>query len=342
MTTTAGTMRAVQLKVPGPPSNLELVDLPIPVPKDGQVLIRVKAFGLNYSEMLVRRTGRSPVGAVQLPRIPGIEAVGIVEAAPGAESAFPKGAVAMTAVGGMGVFFDGSYAEYTCVARENVQIVRSDAVDVLGWEVLGALPEMLQTAHGCLFRSLMLKPGEKLLIRGGTTSVGLAAAAIAKDAGAVVLSTSRKSDDHTAQVLRQSGADHVLVDDGSASLRDKVLSVCPGGVDKVLELVGGSTLAESLSCLASKGICCMAGIVGGGVLVPAFNPLAMIQTERYLTAYGERNFAPSNLPLDDLIGKIMAGSLKIPLGKAFPMDQIVQAHEHVESNESRGKVVVMP
>lgn len=338
--TAAGKMKAVQLREPGPASNLKLVDLPIPEPKPGQVLIRVKAFGLNRSELLTRIHGRAPVGPVQLPRVLGVEATGIVEAAPGNEAEFPKGAIAMTAVGGMGINFDGGYAEYTCVPKENVQLVQSGVEKILGWEVLGALPEMLQTAHGCLFRSLKLKRGESLLIRGGTTSVGLAAAAIAKQADATVLASTRKRDEQTADTLKESGVDHVVVDDGS-SLREEITDICPGGVNKVLELVGGTSLPDSISCLAKGGICCMVGLVGGSPLVPDFNPLAMIQTERYLTAYGERTFAPSNLPLDDLLQQVIDGNLKIPIGKVYRMDQIVEAHECMENNEGAGKIVVL-
>lgn len=144
------TMRAVQLKEPGPPSNLQLVELPIPVPKEGQVLIRVKAFGLNRSEILTRQFGRAPIGPVKLPLVLGVEETGIVEAAPGNEHEFPQGAVAMTAVGGMGFAFDGGYAQYVCVSKASVQLVKSEA-EKLGWETIGALPVMLQTATGVSF-----------------------------------------------------------------------------------------------------------------------------------------------------------------------------------------------
>src|SRR6516225_18876 len=126
-------MKAAVMYEPGGPEVLQIERWPIPTPGEGQVLIRVMAFGLNRSEMFTRQ-GHSP--GVRFPRILGIEAVGVVEEAPGA--GFSKGDVVATVMGGMGRVFDGSYAEYTCVPASQVQAIKTR----LPWEKLGAIPEM--------------------------------------------------------------------------------------------------------------------------------------------------------------------------------------------------------
>jgi len=151
-------MKAAVIRIAGGPEVLKIENLPIPEPRNDQLLIRVKAFGLNRSELFTRQ-GHSP--NVKFPRVLGIEAVGIVESAPGNQ--LRKGDKVATAMGGMGRQFDGGYAEYTCVPVTQVQAIRSE----LPWDTLGALPEMLQTAWGSLFKSLRLEKCERLLIRGG-------------------------------------------------------------------------------------------------------------------------------------------------------------------------------
>jgi NADPH:quinone reductase-like Zn-dependent oxidoreductase len=322
-------MQAVVLRQTGGPEVLKLESRAIPTPRSGEVLIRVKAFGLNRSELFTRRGDDAPW--VTLPRIPGIEAVGVVEEAPGNE--FQKGEVVATAMGGMGRKFDGSYAEYTNVPATQVQAVKTD----ITWELLGALPEMLQTAWGSLFKSLRLESGDRLLIRGGTTSVGLAAAAIAKAHGAFVAATTRKPE--REKLLRSSGVDQVFIDTGS--IAEQVREVFPGGVGKVLELVGTTTLADSLLCARQRGIVCMTGIVGNKWSFDEFSPMDVIPTSVCLTSYGGDAEDFVRTPLDSLIQQISAGQLRVQVGKVFHLDQIVEAHRCMEEDRAGGKIVVL-
>src|SRR3954465_12018739 len=200
------TMRAVVLDAPGPPDALQIRELPVPEPRPGWVLIQVKAFGVNRSEL---HTRLGLAHGVTFPRVLGIEATGIVASAPGGE--FGEGQQVATMMGGMGRTFDGGYAEFTSVPASQVIPFRSE----LDWATLGAIPEMLQTAHGSLTVGLDVQRGQTLLIRGGTSSVGMAAAILAKDRGLTVLSTTRQPGRTPA--LTAIGVDHVLVDDGDVA-----------------------------------------------------------------------------------------------------------------------------
>jgi len=321
------TMKAVVIHQVGGPEVLKLEDRPIPDSKPGWVLIRVRAFGLNRSELFTRQ-GHSP--NVQFPRILGIEAAGEVVEAPG--SGFAPGEKVTTAMGGMGRAFDGGYAEYTLVPASQVQRIETG----LDWATLGALPEMVQTAYGSLHTSLHLQAGQTLLIRGGTTSVGLTAAILAKRLGATVIATTRKPEREA--MLKANGADHVVIDDGQ--IEGAVRERFPDGVDRVLELVGTTTLLDSLMATTRGGAVCMTGMVGDSWELRHFSPMGAIPTAVNLTTYagGAEDFMAT--PFQDFVDEVESGVAKAPIGKVFTIDEIVEAHRTMEENKAGGKIVV--
>jgi len=322
------TMRAVVLDAPGPVENLQIRDLPVPEPSPGWVRVKVKAFGLNRSEL---HTRLGYAEGVTLPRVLGIEAVGIVDAAPDGDLAL--GQQVATLMGGMGRVFDGGYAEYTVVPRRQVIPFTSN----LPWDVIGAIPETLQTAYGSLTTGLDLSPGQTLLVRGGTSSVGLAAATVAKDLGATVLATTRQRD--RVLSLLNHGVDHVLVDDGQ--IAGQVLDLLGRGVDAALELVGTPTLPDTLRATRVHGTVCFTGMLSNQWTVPDFYPIDYIPTGVRLTGYGGGSADLPTAVLQYYLDRLAAGTATLGPIRVHKLDDIREAHLDLEHNRTFGKHVVL-
>lgn len=322
---TTDSMRAVVLDAPGPPEALHLRELPIPTPTPGWVLIRVRAFGLNRSEM---HTRLGLAQGVILPRVLGIEATGVVAACPGEE--FAVGAQVVAMMGGMGRTFDGGYAEYTCVPAAQVVEFHS----ALPWSTIGAVPEMLQTSYGSLTVGLDVRPGQSILIRGGTSSIGMATAVLAKQQDLTVLSTTRNP--RKAAALEAIGVDHVLIDDGDVA--QQVRAILPDGVDAALELVGTPTLPDTLRSTRVHGVVCFTGMLSDEWTVKEFYPIEYLPRGVRLTAYGgDARDLPSTV-LQGFLDAVAAGDAVVPIDHVYRLEQIVAAHTAMEAGNAAGKL----
>lgn len=321
-------MRAVVIDQPGGPEQLQLREVPIPTAAAEQVLIQVRAFGLNRSELHFR-SGVASTGS--FPRIPGIEAVGTVVAAP--DGSYLPGQQVATLMGGMGRSFDGGYAEYVVVPAGQVIPFSS----TLPWSTLGALPEMLQTAAGSLSVGLQAVEGQSLLIRGGTSSVGMALAILGKQRGMTVLATTRSAE--KLPLLQSLGVDHALIDTGD--IADQVRELVPGGVDGAVELVGVNVMRDTLRAVRTGGTVCFTGMLSDQWTIPEFYPMDWLPNGVRLTAYsGEAADLPADV-LQAFIDAIEAGTATAPIGREYRLDDIVQAHRDLEANTVGGKAVVV-
>jgi len=324
-------MKAILFNQKGGAENLTIGEYDKPVSSDGMVLIRIRAFGINRAEIYMRRGEFGPTS-----EIIGIECVGEVESDPSGQ--YGKGQQVAALVGGMGRTINGSYAEYTNVPKSNDIPFESR----LPWNELAAIPETYATAWAILNWCLDAKKEECLLIRGGSSTIGMAGIVLASQMKMRVVATTR--DQSKVHLLKKLGAETVIVDKGRIS--DQVMAVWPGGVDKVMELIGVSSMEDSLACLRPKGHICFAGFLGGLKPLEQFQPIFQIPSGVRLTtlasalAFGQAGFEMSGIPLQKIITDIEKGTIPNILSKTFPAKDIVEAHKMVETNLANGKVVV--
>lgn len=323
------TMRAIILEKFGGLDSLVYADIPKPLPKDGDVVIQVKGFGINHAEIHMRRGEWAEAAEVS-----GIECVGIVDSCPGGE--VPVGAKVAALMGGLGRTVNGSYAEYTRVRTANVTAIESD----LPWSQLAALPETYATAWTCLYQNIKLRPGQTLVIRGATSSFGQAALKMAVATGANVIATTRSRGRFA--LLEGLGAARVEME-----RRDLAAHIAEAKqIDAVLDLVGNSTILDSLDMLRRDGTACLAGWLGGLAPIGDFNPLARMASGVNFSffasfVFGNPGFPLSDVPLGEIAQQVADGKLDAKPARVFTFDQIREAHRVLEDGEAGGKLVVV-
>lgn len=322
-------MKAIVITTPGGPEVLAVRDLPDPVPADGEILIRVRAFGLNHADAYMRSGAWGKVA-----QVPGIECAGTVAADPAGRLAVGTPVVAI--LGGMGRTRNGSYAELVTVPAPNVVPVRTS----LDWTSLVAIPEVYATAWSALFGNLDLRPGQTVLVRGATSALGQAAVNIAAGAGVTVLASTRRAD--RAGLLRGIGAATVLTDDGR--LADQVAGRGLA-VDGVLDVVGNTVLRDSLRVVRPRGRVCQVGFLGGLAPVEGFDPLADLPSGVQLSFYGSAfvlgtaDFPLAAIPLQEMIDKAEEGTYQARPSRVFGFGDLPGAHQIMEAGTAGGKMV---
>ena len=313
-------MKAVVLSEITPAENVKLSDCEIPDVCPGWVLVKVKAFGMNHSEQILRM-GEIQADYIAKPIIPGIECVG--EIVNKSDSHFTDGEKVVALMGGMGRSFHGSYAEYAFLPEHHVFSVNTN----LDWVQLAAVPETYFTAWGSLMESLKLQKEDVLFIRGATCALGYAAIQLAKAVGCKVIATTHKKE--KLPLLHE--ADEVIVDNGT--LEGKIC-----GFTKALELVGAKTVYDTMRCMRKGGIVCVTGVLGNVFALNNFDPIKHIPNGVYLTGFYSNS--PTQKTMDDIFSFISKHKLQPKAGAVYSFEEIREACIALDNGSVNGKIVV--
>jgi NADPH:quinone reductase len=294
-----------------------------PEPGKGELLVRVRAAGLNGADMLQRKGGYpAPPGSP--PDIPGLELAGEVAALGPGASRFEESARVMAIVGG------GGQAELALVHERAAMPVP----EPLDWPAAGGLPEVFTTAHDALFSQAGLRAGEHLLVHGGAGGVGTAAVQLGRAAGARVTATVRREEHRSA------------VEELGARAIDPEGFEDAGPFDVVLELVGAANLAGNLKALALGGRISVIGVGGTGPKAE-INLLAVMQKRARIHGSTlrarplEEKAAAMRLVEKHVLPHFADGTLRVPVAETFPLDQAEQAYERFAAGGKLGKIVLL-
>jgi len=297
---------------------------PDPEPGAGQVLVRVRAAGLNGADQM-QLAGRYPAPPGSPPDIPGLEMAGeVVGLGPGA-ARFAEGDRVMGIVGG------GGQGELTVVHERQLMPVP----DAVGFPDAGGLPEVFTTAHDAIITQAQLRPGERLLVHGAAGGVGTAAVQLAHAIGAHVTATVRNPDARDA--VAQLGADLVIEPDGFGE---------HGPFDVVLELVGAPNLGENLKALNTNGRLVVIGISAGAkaelniAILMAKRARIMASTLRARPL--EQKAMTARAMEREVLPGFERGALRVPVAETFALDDVAAAYERFAAGGKLGKIILEP
>jgi NADPH2:quinone reductase len=311
-------MKAIQVSSPGGAAALRYVDLPMPVPKAGEALVRIEAIGVNYVDVY-HRSGLYPM---PLPFIPGSEAAGTVE------GTGERVAWAMV---------PGAYAEYAAVPREKL-VPLPDGLDART-----AAASMLQgmTAHYLVTSTFLVVPRTTALVHAAAGGVGGILVQLAKQHGGRVLATASTT---KLDVVRQLGAD-LVIDYTTSDFAEEVLRATDGrGVEVVYDSVGRTTFDKSLDVLAWRGMLVLFGQSSG--TVPPFDPARLAKRSAFFTRPSLGAYTATRDELlwraHELFDAIRSGAARIRIDRELPLSDAAEAHRLLESRATMGKVLLVP
>lgn len=327
-------MKAIQFQEYGGPEVLQLTEMEKPVPKDYEVVIEIKAIGVNYADTS-RRQGQYVV-PTPLPFVPGAEAAGtVVEVGPQVTSV-KIGANVVTLLGSDRAT---GYAEYT-IADERGLIPIPEGID---FEYAAALPLQGLSAYHILKTMGRLEKGETVLVHAAAGGVGTIAVQLAKLFGAgKVIATASSSE--KLQIAEQLGADE-LVNYTEEGWEQKVMDITGGaGVDLALEMAGGEIFNKTLSCLASFGRIVIYGVASGEQ--PVLHPAVLMGKNQSVIGF----FLPQIMrkpelfaaSLQELLRLTLEGELKLTIGGTYPLEDAAKVHALMQGRQTSGKLILIP
>ena len=322
-------MKAIQVKKPGGPEALELVDIPAPQPKAGEAVVKVAAAGVNFIDVY-HREGRYPVA---LPFVIGQEGAGAVSAV-GAEATSVKVGDRVAWAGVM-----GSYAEYAVVPADRLVQIPQGVSD------REAAAAMLQgmTAHYLAYSTFPLKRGDTALVQAAAGGVGLLLAQMAHNIGARVIGTA--STEEKAKLAREAGADEVILYTQTDFESETKRLTQNKGVDVVYDSVGKTTFEKGLNVLRPRGMMALFGASSGAV--PPLDPIALMQKgSLFLTRPTMNSYTSTRKELEArasaVFDMIAAKKLKLRIEHIYPLAEAQQAHRDLEGRKTTGKLILIP
>lgn len=341
-------MRAVVIRRYGPPEVMEVQDRPDPQPARGEVLIRVRAIGVNFADLL-QRMGLYP-GTPKPPFVPGLEISGVVEKTteavkPGEPAPFRAG----DAVTAFTPF--NAYAEWVTVPAAQVYRLPTG----MPFEDAAAIPVNYVTAYHSMFTMGNLRAGDRILIHGAAGGVGIAAVQLARVRDLVVFGSAGPS---KQEFLRKIGVDHPI-DHEKSDFVEVVRKYAPDGIEMVMDATGGRSLARGYDCLGPTGRLVVYGLSAAAgfsqkrnwlrglkamVKTPIFHPLGLMNRNIAVIGVSLTKLFSRGELLREEMGEIFrlygAGKIKPVIAKKFSLTQSAEAHRYIHDRKNIGKVIL--